>query len=70
MNSTTYVSSPFVLTVPQPQNWKAHEQWTGPQILSQLPEINLFATTVGTGGCITGTASFLKSKKPHCRTLG
>ncbi|KAK3346081.1 cysteine synthase [Lasiosphaeria hispida] len=51
-------------------NWKAHERWTGPQILTQLPEISLFATTVGTGGCITGTASHLKSQKPSCRTLG
>ncbi|KAL2133423.1 hypothetical protein VTI74DRAFT_2349 [Chaetomium olivicolor] len=51
-------------------NWKAHEQWTGPQILNQLPEISLFCTTVGTGGCITGTSSYLKSKKPSTRTLG
>ncbi|KAH6844656.1 cysteine synthase [Chaetomium sp. MPI-CAGE-AT-0009] len=51
-------------------NWKAHEQWTGPQILRQLPEINILCTTVGTGGCITGTASYLKSQKPSCRTLG
>ncbi|KAL2147138.1 hypothetical protein VTI28DRAFT_568 [Corynascus sepedonium] len=51
-------------------NWKAHEQWTGPQILKQLPEINLFCTTVGTGGCITGTSSYLKLQKPSVRTLG
>ncbi|KAL2257921.1 hypothetical protein VTK26DRAFT_8977 [Humicola hyalothermophila] len=51
-------------------NWKAHEQWTGPQILRQLPEINLFCTTVGTGGCITGTSLYLKSQKPAVRTLG
>ena len=31
-------------------NWKAHAVWTGPQILRQLPEINVFCTTVGTGG--------------------
>ncbi|KXX77009.1 putative siderophore biosynthesis protein SbnA [Madurella mycetomatis] len=51
-------------------NWRAHEQWTGPQILRQLPEINLFCTTVGTGGCITGTSAYLKSQKPSIRTLG
>ncbi|KAH6649496.1 tryptophan synthase beta subunit-like PLP-dependent enzyme [Chaetomium tenue] len=51
-------------------NWKAHEQWTGPQILRQLPEINILCTTVGTGGCITGTASYLKSQKRSCRILG
>ncbi|KAK1981815.1 cysteine synthase [Colletotrichum cereale] len=31
-------------------NWKAHEQWTGPQIFKQLPQINIFCSTVGTGG--------------------
>ncbi|KAK5659569.1 hypothetical protein OQA88_771 [Cercophora sp. LCS_1] len=51
-------------------NWKSHEVWTGPQILQQLPEINIFSTTVGTGGCITGTASYLKSAKPSCTTIG
>jgi hypothetical protein len=62
------LSSWLLLT--EPQNWKAHEQWTGPQILEQLPEINLFCTTVGTGGCITGTSSYLKSHKPSIKTLG
>ncbi|KFA46079.1 hypothetical protein S40293_07767, partial [Stachybotrys chartarum IBT 40293] len=51
-------------------NWKAHERWTGPQILQQLPEINVFSTTVGTGGCITGTGSYLKSQKPSVKVLG
>ncbi|RYP40353.1 hypothetical protein DL767_001765 [Monosporascus sp. MG133] len=40
-------------------NWKSHERWTGPQILKQLPEIRVFSTTVGTGGCITGTGAYL-----------
>ncbi|UPX19238.1 Cysteine synthase [Ascochyta rabiei] len=51
-------------------NWKAHETWTGPQILRQLPEINIFSTTVGTGGCITGTGVYLKSQKPSTKVLG
>lgn len=51
-------------------NWRAHEAWTGPQILKQLPEINIFSTTVGTGGCITGTGSYLKSQKPSAKVLG
>ncbi|ENH99473.1 hypothetical protein COCC4DRAFT_153103 [Bipolaris maydis ATCC 48331] len=52
------------------KNWKSHATWTGPQILQQLPEINLFSTTVGTGGCITGTGVALKSGKPSIRVLG
>ncbi|KAL1844009.1 hypothetical protein VTJ49DRAFT_6413 [Mycothermus thermophilus] len=51
-------------------NWKAHEKWTGPQVLRQLPEINLFCATVGTGGCLTGTAMYFKAQKPSVRTLG
>jgi cysteine synthase len=34
------------------QNWKSHERWTGPQILQQLPEVDVFSTTVGTGGTL------------------
>ncbi len=52
------------------QNWQAHEKWTGPQILRQLPEINVFCTTVGTGGCITGTGVALKAQKPTIKVVG
>ncbi|KAF6827317.1 Cysteine synthase K/M:Cysteine synthase B [Colletotrichum musicola] len=51
-------------------NWKAHERWTGPQILKQLPDINIFCTTVGTGGCITGTGVYFKSEKPSVKVVG
>ncbi|KAE9973411.1 hypothetical protein EG327_009098 [Venturia inaequalis] len=51
-------------------NWKSHVRWTGPQIFKQLPEINVFCTTVGTGGCITGTGVYLKSQKPSVKVVG
>ncbi|KAF4885428.1 Cysteine synthase B [Colletotrichum fructicola] len=51
-------------------NWKAHEEWTGPQIFKQLPQINVFCSTVGTGGVITGTGVYLKSRKPSVKVLG
>ncbi|RYP21476.1 hypothetical protein DL765_002222 [Monosporascus sp. GIB2] len=51
-------------------NWKSHERWTGPQILKQLPEIRVFSTTVGTGGCITGAGAYLKSQKPSVKVIG
>ncbi|KAL7628064.1 hypothetical protein AAE478_002260 [Parahypoxylon ruwenzoriense] len=53
-----------------PNNWRAHAQWTGPQILRQLPEVNIFCSTVGTGGCITGTGCFLKEHKPSVKVVG
>ncbi|SPO04650.1 uncharacterized protein DNG_07335 [Cephalotrichum gorgonifer] len=51
-------------------NWKAHEKWTGRHIFEQLPEINVFCSTVGTGGSITGTGAYLKSKKPSVKVVG
>ncbi|QDS72599.1 hypothetical protein FKW77_001460 [Venturia effusa] len=51
-------------------NWKSHVRWTGPQIFKQLPEIDIFCTTVGTGGCITGTGVYLKSQKPSVKVVG
>ncbi|KAK7420422.1 hypothetical protein QQZ08_010409 [Neonectria magnoliae] len=53
-----------------PNNWKAHEEWTGPQIFKQLPEINIFCATVGTGGAITGTGVHLKSQKSSVKVVG
>ncbi|KAF2841747.1 tryptophan synthase beta subunit-like PLP-dependent enzyme [Patellaria atrata CBS 101060] len=51
-------------------NWKSHEQWTGAQIWKQLPEIDVFCATIGTGGCATGTGVYLKSKKPSVKVVG
>ncbi|KAI3316731.1 tryptophan synthase beta subunit-like PLP-dependent enzyme [Xylariaceae sp. AK1471] len=34
-------------------NWKSHVRWTGPQILKQLPEINLICAGMGTSGVCT-----------------
>jgi cysteine synthase len=28
----------------------AHERWTGPQIMKQLPSVNVFAASMGTSG--------------------
>ncbi|KAK0737726.1 cysteine synthase [Schizothecium vesticola] len=51
-------------------NWKAHEQWTGAQIWKQLPDVSVFCATIGTGGCITGTGTYLKARKPSVKTIG
>jgi len=52
------------------QNWRSHIRWTGPQLLKQLPEINVFAMAMGSAGCITGCGSYLKKKKPSVKVLG
>ncbi|KAB8297993.1 hypothetical protein EYC80_001766 [Monilinia laxa] len=51
-------------------NWKSHSRWTGPQILKQLPEINIFCMGMGSTGCVTGTGMYLKSQKPSVKVLG
>ena len=51
-------------------NWKSHERWTGPQIWSQLPEIDVFCMGMGSTGCVTGTGRYLKAQKPSVKILG
>ncbi|KAK4186939.1 tryptophan synthase beta subunit-like PLP-dependent enzyme [Podospora australis] len=51
-------------------NWRSHEKWTGRQIWEQLPEVNVLCSTIGTGGCITGTGKYLKEKKPSVKVVG
>lgn len=51
-------------------NWKAHSRWTGPQILSQLPEIDVMCAGMGTAGTLTGIATYLKEKKPSITCVG
>lgn len=51
-------------------NPAAHERWTGKQIVEQLPEINVFAAGMGTGGTITGTGRRLKMDRPDMHIIG
>ncbi|UNI14203.1 hypothetical protein JDV02_000857 [Purpureocillium takamizusanense] len=51
-------------------NWKAHVKWTGPQILKQLPEINVICAGMGTSGTMTGLGTFFKEAKPSVYRLG
>lgn len=51
-------------------NWKAHVRWTGPQILTQLPEINVFCCGMGTSGTMTGIGTYLKEAKPSVTRVG
>ncbi len=48
-----------------PSNPRIHFATTGPEIVSQVPQIDAFVAGVGTGGTLTGAGRFLKqvSKK-------
>ncbi len=53
-----------------PANAKAHFDTTGPEIWEDTAgEVDIFVAGVGTGGTITGTGAFLKSKNSGIRVV-
>ena len=53
-----------------PANARAHFDSTGPEIFGDTDgEVDIFVACVGTGGTITGTGEYLKSKKPSVRVV-
>lgn len=53
-----------------PANAKAHFETTGPEILRDTDgNVDILVAGVGTGGTVTGTGSFLKSKLPDIKIV-
>lgn len=50
-------------------NREAHYNMTGPEILKQMPDIDVFVAGIGTGGTICGVAKYLKEKKPSVKIV-
>lgn len=50
-------------------NPRAHEASTGPEILAQVPDIDVFVAGLGTGGTLTGVGRFLKRERPGVRIV-
>ncbi|EFZ04207.2 tryptophan synthase beta subunit-like PLP-dependent enzyme [Metarhizium robertsii ARSEF 23] len=70
----TQVEEPQIVINPSQygneKNWKSHAKWTGPQILMQLPEINVICAGMDTSGAILGLGTFFKVAKPCVFRLG
>jgi len=50
-------------------NPRAHYETTGPEILRDLPDVDVFIAGMGTGGTLTGTGRYLKEHKPGVKVV-
>ncbi len=50
-------------------NPRAHYETTGPEILRDLPETNVFVAGLGTGGTLTGAGRYLKDNRPGVKVI-
>ena len=52
-----------------PANPLAHYETTGPEILTDCPEIDVFVAGLGTSGTLMGTGRYLRERKPGVRIV-
>jgi cysteine synthase B len=50
-------------------NPRAHYETTGPEILRDLPDVDVFVAGLGTGGTLTGTGRYLKERLPSVKVV-
>ncbi len=52
-----------------PANPRAHYETTGPEILADCPEVDVFVAGLGTSGTLMGTGRYLREHKPGVRIV-
>ncbi len=52
-----------------PANSQAHYETTGPEILADCPEIDVFVAGMGTSGTLMGVSRYLREQKPGVRVV-
>ncbi len=50
-------------------NPRSHYEGTGPEILRDLPDVDVFVAGLGTGGTLTGVGRYLKKMRPGVRII-
>lgn len=52
-----------------PANPLAHYEATGPEVLRDCPDIDVFCAGLGTSGTLMGVGRFLREHAPHCKIV-
>src|SRR6187401_2765677 len=52
-----------------PANPRAHYETTGPEVLADCPEIDVFVAGLGTGGTLMGVSRYMRERKPGVRIV-
>jgi cysteine synthase B len=52
-----------------PANPQAHYETTGPEILADCPEVDVFVAGLGTSGTLMGVSRYLRERKPGIRVV-